>query len=361
MGTLASVWGIFVFVNVWCKALGLCGTCDIAPLVGFENVKVGDGQMWTTNNFTSLTQCAVRCAFFPTIKAFGYSQTTGECVAYNIVLTNPDAVVKTAVSGFNMYSSCPPVDGGASTWSTWESSFCQGTCGTPPGTWKRTRTCTNPSPANGGAFCTEPLYETRSSPCHLSPCPVDGGVSAWGLWTSPPCTVTCGQFAISTETRNRTCTNPIPAHGGKFCSENLIESKPRNCNLPSCTVHFGVCADADDCDDDDTVCNEGKCTCDLKHQYSSGNCVQGCSTYGPDFTLFKNILLAGYNDRIISNVNSIEACMSLCFTEKDFLCITADYYPAGTICYLSKSALYAVPAKVIVHTTNFHEIVRNCA
>ena len=43
-------------------------------------------------------------------------------------------------------------------------------------------------------------------------CPVNGGWNSWGSWTS--CTATCGG---GTKSRSRSCTNPSPANGGKPC------------------------------------------------------------------------------------------------------------------------------------------------
>ena len=42
--------------------------------------------------------------------------------------------------------------------------------------------------------------------------PVDGGWTHWGGWDK--CSVTCGG---GTQTRNRSCTNPPTAHGGRPC------------------------------------------------------------------------------------------------------------------------------------------------
>merc|ERR1712202_54704 len=63
-----------------------------------------------------------------------------------------------------------PVDGGVSEWSEWGE--CSEECG--GGNQTRTRTCTNPTPANGGNDCEDSLEETQN--CNEQDCPVDGGV-----------------------------------------------------------------------------------------------------------------------------------------------------------------------------------------
>ena len=102
---------------------------------------------------------------------------------------------------------CPPVVNGG--WAAWGE--CSETaCGT---TGSQTRTCTNPSPKNGGLEClkedrrTRALTETRG--CTGSS-PVDGRWSDWGD-CSPN---TCG--AAGTQTR--ACNAPSPACGGAACS-----------------------------------------------------------------------------------------------------------------------------------------------
>ena len=55
-----------------------------------------------------------------------------------------------------------------------------------------------------------PQYEIETT-CDIS-IPVDGGYSDFGDWSA--CSVPCGE---GTQTRTRTCTNPAPAHGGADC------------------------------------------------------------------------------------------------------------------------------------------------
>ncbi|KAI8485010.1 hypothetical protein Bbelb_372560 [Branchiostoma belcheri] len=123
--------------------------------------------------------------------------------------------------------SCP-VDGGWSDWGPW--STCSVTCGV--GTETRDRTCTNPAPANGGADCDGPAQETQACDTGVS-CPVDGGWSDWGSWSV--CSVTCG---VGTETRDRTCTNPAPENGGADCDGPAQETQACDTGV-SCPVNGG--------------------------------------------------------------------------------------------------------------------------
>ncbi|CAH3047177.1 unnamed protein product, partial [Porites lobata] len=57
---------------------------------------------------------------------------------------------------------------------------------------------------------------------------VDGGFSNWSNWTK--CSVTCG---TGFQLRTRSCTNPLPEHGGKLCAERS-SGEGRNCTLQPC-------------------------------------------------------------------------------------------------------------------------------
>jgi len=104
-----------------------------------------------------------------------------------------------------------PINGN---WGKWEGfGACSKTCG-DDGIHLRRRTCDNPPAMFGGKDCPGPAIE--SAACNRSPCAVNGGLSQWSAWTS--CSATCG---AAIRTRSRTCTNPPPANGGSNCVGNL--------------------------------------------------------------------------------------------------------------------------------------------
>ncbi|XP_060586721.1 coadhesin-like [Ruditapes philippinarum] len=122
-----------------------------------------------------------------------------------------------------------PVNGQLAHWSSWTS--CDVTCG--KGSRQRSRTCTNPVPANGGHDCTGAIRETDE--CSNDACPghcislfqVDGQWAYWSSWTS--CDVTCGN---GRQLRTRRCTNPMPEHKGKDCLGESLQS--RQCSKGIC-------------------------------------------------------------------------------------------------------------------------------
>jgi hypothetical protein len=124
---------------------------------------------------------------------------------------------------------CIPVNGGVSQWTDWTQ--CNATNCNSIGSKARSRTCTNPSPLNGGSNCTEPLTESKE--CTI-PCQVHGGWSNFGAGGG--CTAEqCGTSGERTHTR--TCDNPSPVHGGKTCTGSATKTIP--CNARPCPIEGG--------------------------------------------------------------------------------------------------------------------------
>lgn len=95
----------------------------------------------------------------------------------------------------------------------------------------RFRSCDNPAPSNGGKFC--PGNDVQSQLCNVQSCPVDGNWSTWTEWTL--CSKVCNG---GEQTRSRECNNPAPQHGGNDCSGDKRETRP--CNLFACPDGVGV-------------------------------------------------------------------------------------------------------------------------
>lgn len=56
---------------------------------------------------------------------------------------------------------------------------------------------------------------------------LDGGWSVWSAWST--CTVSCGG---GTQTRSRSCSEPVPVNGGAECVGHDTESQP--CSSQDC-------------------------------------------------------------------------------------------------------------------------------
>ena len=98
------------------------------------------------------------------------------------------------------------------------------------GTAERVRSCSSPVPAHGGADCQGKPSETKI--CNKHQCkPVDGLWGSWRPWSK--CSKTCGG---GTEEWSRNCDSPTPSHGGEYCQGEPMEV--RLCNKNQCKLNY---------------------------------------------------------------------------------------------------------------------------
>ncbi|XP_053386636.1 SCO-spondin-like [Mercenaria mercenaria] len=211
----------------------------------------------------------------------------------------------------NDLSVAPTVDTGPYHWSQWSLwTSCNGTCNDNGGLGKQSRSrwcsddddvvklrhCRNPyqsddTPVSQGKILerTDVVLEDGTSSSHSAQhyreyeyqscvaqnCPVNGGWSSWGNYSS--CSVSSGNGHM---TRYRLCNNPTPVYGGHDCIGLSSESKQCTVNLWSnwgswipCSVSCGTgirlrsrhCSTGSDCvgaTTDAETCMETSCSVD---------------------------------------------------------------------------------------------------
>uniref|UniRef100_A0A182R2D1 Cell adhesion molecule n=1 Tax=Anopheles funestus TaxID=62324 RepID=A0A182R2D1_ANOFN len=125
-----------------------------------------------------------------------------------------------------------PVNGGWGKWSNWSNCTleCVSEYSGVRSIRHRSRACDSPVPSLGGKLCIGEEYEEE--PCHVKYCPIDGGWTAWSNWTG--CSESCG---FGRSLRLRSCSNPVPRHGGLPCEG--AESEVKACKLQECHVDGG--------------------------------------------------------------------------------------------------------------------------
>ncbi|XP_046585285.1 coadhesin-like [Haliotis rubra] len=131
------------------------------------------------------------------------------------------------------------VNGGWSAWSVTSPGACTLTCGSGQQTVSRDRTCSNPTPGHGGAPCPGASTDTQTQTCNIVPCAVNGGWSAWSVTSAGACTLTCGS-GQQTVSRVRTCSVPTPGHGGAPCPGASTDTQTQTCNIVPCADIIGT-------------------------------------------------------------------------------------------------------------------------
>ncbi|XP_033743626.1 A disintegrin and metalloproteinase with thrombospondin motifs adt-1-like isoform X9 [Pecten maximus] len=216
--------------DVICKMLGY-----ISGGVAHGSAKFGAGQgnIWLddlacSESATRLDQCGLRWSihncnhnedagvfcFQDTWTTTPCSVTCGEGTLTRSITCNGFGCTPRSETKPCVPTTCP-VDGQWGTWNSWTS--CSVSCGS--GTRTRSRQCSNPAPAHNGRSCPGNDQDSESCTSGIM-CPIDGQWGTWNSWTS--CSVSCES---GTRTRSRLCNNPAPAHSGRSCPGDEIDSE----------------------------------------------------------------------------------------------------------------------------------------
>jgi hypothetical protein len=124
---------------------------------------------------------------------------------------------------YNSYSICTPINGGWSDWSSWSN---VGSCGSSAGfpckqQQQRTQTCTNPSPACGGAGCSGTGLELEYTNCgnDVNYGCSSGQICSNGVCVTPACIPNCAGKNCGDNGCGGSCGS-CSSSAGEFCSGN---------------------------------------------------------------------------------------------------------------------------------------------
>ncbi|XP_072234960.1 SCO-spondin [Leuresthes tenuis] len=168
-----------------------------------------------------------------------------------------------------------PVNGHWSEWTEW--SDCNALCG--GGVRQRNRTCSAPSPKNGGRECEGMHWQSQS--CNNQPCTnktdtQTGCVSGMVLVTKEdcqarrvkPCPPTCTDLSMNTNC-TASCVVGCRCPNGSYLQEGqCVNSSKCVCHWDGETMEPGQVISTDQCTT--CVCRDGKVTCD------TSTCVAAC-------------------------------------------------------------------------------------
>jgi hypothetical protein len=116
------------------------------------------------------------------------------------------------------------------TWSEWSvpsNAECSEKCG--GGLILETRTCIGDTECEGES-------SKLTKPCNTNPCPKHGGWTEWTL--SEQCSKPCNSGKLL---KTRTCTNPVPAEGGQYCIGESTMNSEISCNTETCPLSKEEC------------------------------------------------------------------------------------------------------------------------
>ncbi|XP_070176207.1 coadhesin-like isoform X2 [Littorina saxatilis] len=209
----------------------------------------------------SAAQCPKSCTrqerYYTRCGMFGW----GRCARYRSV-------------SYTCYRYCQ--HGGWSEYLVKEDGACNLPCGGGTKTVKSERTCTNPTPYNGGNSCSGQGAKTEQKPCNTHECPIDGGWTQFELETVDQCSKTCGG-GTERLTFQRACTDPTPQFGGRACQGDATQITTRACNTNPCPINggwseFTLWEDYDECS---AGCGGGN-----KKQYRTRTCTNPAPAFG---------------------------------------------------------------------------------